>query len=457
MYKRRILIRMHNVGTKLLLLVFCIFFLVDAEAKRKTEPAPLEVNQKEIQEGVMSLADSWLSLVSEGYQSFETQVETPELRLSAKKMRFGAMASAVEIATIPYAGRALLDMMVLSSLSRTIWERHWLATYGAPAQQLADTFTVVENEIWQFASRFATPEQLEELHKLIDQWLADHPDALAANFVRFSDFGSLRGAPALIAATKPGGWLSTARSAAAAAEGIQELSERAMFLAVRMQELMASRLDLSVAETLATPEINQLLDDVSGFRKIAEEYAVLIEKLPADVTQEIDALISSSLLKISAEREAMIVQMMSEISLERQAAIEQLMESVGQERSAALRQTLDGLQSESDAVLSSIATIVIWSNLQAKALFNRVFVLAVCLFLLYFLLRLVYRYMRDRETFTFRHVMETIVLLAITSVPIIIIGVLFVEYTEPDMAEIEKIGSQMRAAEAELSKGETRK
>ena len=33
---------------------------------------------------------------------------------------------------------------------------------------------------------------------------------------------------------------------------VQELSERALFLAVRLQELVANRMDLGVAETLAT-------------------------------------------------------------------------------------------------------------------------------------------------------------------------------------------------------------
>ena len=78
----------------------------------------------------MSLADNWLSLVSQGYQTFESQAETPELRLSAKQMRFEAISSAVEIAIVPYPGRALLDMMVLASLNKATWDRHWLSTYG---------------------------------------------------------------------------------------------------------------------------------------------------------------------------------------------------------------------------------------------------------------------------------------------------------------------------------------
>ena len=431
-------------------IVCCIFFLNDAEAKRKTKPEPTQLNQEAMQEGVMSFADSWLSLVSLGYEEFESRAETPQLRVSAKKMRFGAMTSAVEIATIAYPGRALLDMMVMASLNKATWDRHWLSNYGAPAQLLSDNYALLEKDIWQFASRFATGEQLAELRLLVDQWLIEHPDAVTASFVRFTDFGALRRSPALVAATKPGGWLSTARDVAATAKNMEKLSERALFLALRMQELMASRFELSVAETLSTPEILQLLNDVSGFRKLAEDYAGLMERLPADVAQEIDALVTSSLLKIGAEREAMIEQAMSEISHEREAAITQVMESISLERTAALEQTLEGIAIERSTLLKTIAQIVIWSDLQAKATFARIFILAACLFLLYFLLRLVYRYMRDRETFTFRHVLETVILLVIAAIPIMVIGVLFVEFTAPDVARIEQIAAEVQTTTGKL-------
>ena len=395
----------------------------------------------------MSLVDSWLSQVAQGYQTFESQAETPELRVSAKQMKFAAMSSAVEIAIVPYPGRALLDMMVLASLNKATWDRHWLSTYGAPAKQLSDTYAMLEKEVWEFAAKFSTLEQRKELQKLIDQWLADHPEAKSVSFVRFSDFGSLRDVPALVEATKPGGWLSTFRSAAASANQMQEFGERAMYLALRMQALIASRLELSVAETLASPEINQLFRDVSGFRQVAEDYAVLMEKLPSDMTKEVDTLITDSLVKIGSEREAI----MSAISTEREAALSQLLEGISQERSAALVQTMKGLEVERDAVLKTITAVVLWSDLQAKAIFNRVFVLIACLILLYFLMRLVYRYMRARDTFTYVDVIKTIVLLLITAVPVIALGVWFVDYTMPDKARLLQLEAEFSAEKAKLT------
>jgi hypothetical protein len=430
---------MRVIFSLLLSLVCCAAFVGEAEARRKSEPEPPQVNLNAIQEGVMSFADSWLTLTSQGYLAFEAAAESPELRVQAKKMRVGALTSAVEIATIPHPGRALLDMLVMSTLNRATWDRHWLSRYGAPAQLLSDTDALLEDEVWRFAAGFASPAQLGELRVLTDQWLRDNPDATTASFVRFTDFGSLRNSPALIEATKPGGWLSTARDVAAAAQSMQELSERALFLAVRIQELMASRAELSVAEILANPEILQLFDDISGFRDIAEDYAALTEKLPAEVAAQMDTLVSSSLDKVEAGIPPLVNQIMSEVSVEREAAISQLMETISLERSAALVQTLEGIQTERSALLKAIAQIVIWGDFQAKAMFARVFVLTACLVVLYFLLRLVYRFMRERETFGIKQVLETILVLVVTAIPIMLIGVLVIEFTKPDLAEIEQM------------------
>jgi hypothetical protein len=430
---------MRVIFSLLLSLVCCAAFVGEAEARRKSEPEPPQVNLNAIQEGVMSFADSWLTLTSQGYLAFEAAAESPELRVQAKKMRVGALTSAVEIATIPHPGRALLDMLVMSTLNRATWDRHWLSRYGAPAQLLSDNYALLEDEVWRFAAGFASPAQLGELRVLTDQWLRDNPDATTASFVRFTDFGSLRNSPALIEATKPGGWLSTARDVAAAAQSMQELSERALFLAVRIQELMASRAELSVAEILANPEILQLFDDISGFRDIAEDYAALTEKLPAEVAAQMDTLVSSSLDKVEAGIPHLVNQIMSEVSVEREAAISQLMETISLERSAALVQTLEGIQTERSALLKAIAQIVIWGDFQAKAMFARVFVLTACLVVLYFLLRLVYRFMRERETFGIKQVLETIFVLVVTAIPIMLIGVLVIEFTKPDLAEIEQM------------------
>jgi hypothetical protein len=59
------------------------------------------------------------------------------------------------------------------------------------------------------------------------------------------------------------------------------LGDRALYLLSRMVELVNSRAHLTVQELLLTPDIAQLLVDVTKVRQVSERYAALIEALPA--------------------------------------------------------------------------------------------------------------------------------------------------------------------------------
>jgi len=437
--------QMRRVTTsKLALLIFAAFVCASADAKRKEEPPP--INFAEIQAGVMSFADSWIGLTGQGFGVVMDRLDDPQRRLEIRRMRYRSMSGAVDIATGPYPGFALLDMMVFASLSRATWDRVWPQRYPETGRQLAATFGQLENEIWGFGAAYLDADQRAETRALVNDWLARNPDIEAASFVRFSDFGSLGRSPRMQQETKPGGLLSPVRDAAAAATAIQETSERAMYLAFRMQNLIAERAELTLDGVLARDDITKLLSDVSGFREVAEEYARLMDDLPADV----ERLVSKAMVGISAEREATISQAMTALSEEREAAIEQLARSVAVERKAALEQVLEGIQGERSEMMGLVLDLVIYTDLQAKATFARIFVLSACLILLYFLLRLVYRYMRGREQFNFQSVVATIVLLFLSAAAIAGIGVMFVEISKPDLERIEALQRKLEAAQDEL-------
>jgi len=429
---------------KLTLLLCFVFIWTTADAKRKEDLPP--VNFAEIQAGVMSFADSWIGLTGQGYNVVMESLVDPRMQLETRRMRYRSMSGAVDIATGPYPGFALLDMMVFASLSKATWDRVWPERYPESGRQLANTFERLESEIWAYGAAYLDDGQREEIRALIDDWLTRNPDIEAASFVRFSDFGSLGRSPRIQQETKPGGLLSPVRDAAAAATAIQETSERAIYLAFRMQNLMAERAELSLDGVLAREDISQLFHDVSGFREVSEEYARLIDRLPADV----ERLVSKAMIAISEEREATITQAITALSEEREAAIEQLARSVTSERQAALKQVLEGVQGERNEMMGLVLDLVVYSDLQAKATFARIFVLSACLILLYFLLRLVYRYMRGREHFHFGAVVSTILLLFLSATSIGAIGVMFVEYSKPDLLRIEALKQKLDSAQGEL-------
>lgn len=418
---------------------------ISGEADRREEPAQPTIDFNEIQTGVMAFADSWLALVGQGFTELVANTEEPRRRNLLRQIRYTSIVSAVDIAAGPYPGLAMVDMMVMAALSRATWDRHWVPQLGDAAAQLSNSYAQLERTIWALGGKYLSAAQLGELRRLADHWLTENPDAKAASFVRFNDLGALGLSPELRTEQRSGGLLSTVESAVETAESIEAMTERALFLAVRMPAIASERMELGVAQVVASDEVSQLLGDVSGFRRVAEEYSKILEDLPDDV----EHVISSGLNQISAERTAAVEQIMKEISTEREAAIVQLMSAISTERQAALEQTIAGISVERAEMMGLVLHLVAWADLQAKTTFSRIFVLSACLILLYFLLRLVYRYMSNRDDFNFGRAVGTVVLLCITALPIIAIGTLYVEFSRPDMDRIRTMEDQLRALQAE--------
>ena len=59
--------------------------------------------------------------------------------------------------------------------------------------------------------------------------------------------------------------------------------------------------------------------------------------------------------------------------------------------------------------------------------------------------------MRARDTFTYGDVIKTVVLLLITAVPIVALGVWFVDYTMPDKARLIQLEAEFSAEKADLT------
>ena len=192
---------------------------------------------REIQSGVMSMADTWASSTRQATRVILEQTEDPSARLDLQRNWYYSALSMYDIAAGPYPGIAMLDMMVVASLSRGIWERRGPERYGEAAQPMSKVLGDLEEEIWSFAAGYLNADQRQELTELVQEWLADNPGARSASFIRLSDFGELGRKPTLEQAVQKGGFLSPIRDAAETAEEVKELAERALFLVLAFPTL----------------------------------------------------------------------------------------------------------------------------------------------------------------------------------------------------------------------------
>jgi outer membrane protein OmpA-like peptidoglycan-associated protein len=406
----------------------------------------------EIQAAVMSFADSWAAQINEATIKLEKAVSTSEASSHMDRLRLYSMAAMFDIAASPNPGVSMLDMMVLATLTRTVWEEHWgPQVYGQAAQPLIAVLRRLEEDAWGFAAKLLTPQQLQAIRQTIREWRARYPGKTNVNFIRFSDFGELGRKPSLEAAIQPGGLLGPVKEAAAAADEIRDMGDRALYLLVRMQELMSSRLEMSMKTLLRTPEMQQLLDDINGFRGSSERYAELLEALPAAVSTQTLALIDPTLDKISKERQAAIEQVLVGIAQERQEALEQVLAGVGQERAATVRDVLLGIEQERGALARDVARLLHQGSRETAVIVGHIFVFAAALVLLYFLLRLAYHFFSQPLAQAWYAKAGRLALVGVVGLPVIAAALAYAHYTASKLTlefQTNRAGSTAPAADA---------
>ena len=267
----------------------------------------LQMSQEELQAAVISYANRFIATIGQAAFDLETAIQTKEGRLVAAARKVYSLSAVAEIAAGPRPGPALLDLVVLTTLNRMVWDAYWRPqVFGMPASIMVDAFENMEADAWRLAGMVMTAAQMEELRDLIVDWLADHPDQVAVDYIRFSDFGGLGKKPNLKEIQKPGGLLAPVREAVAAVDEVRMTSERAMFLLTKMQLIMGFQAELIYKQLATQPEMDTLLADISGFRKTADRFADMVEKLPAQVAGERSAALADAGQLIARERTAVL-------------------------------------------------------------------------------------------------------------------------------------------------------
>lgn len=266
-----------------------------------------QMTQEELQAAVISYANRFIATIGQAAFDLETKIPTKEGRLMASYRKVYSLSAATEIAAGPNPGPALLDLVVMTTLNRMVWDNYWRPQiFGIPATIMVEAFEKMETDAWNLAAKVMTPDQMDELYDLISEWYANHSDQRAVDYIRFSDFGEIGKKPNLKEIQKPGGLLAPVQEATAAVDEVRMTSERAMFLLTKMQLIMGFQAELVYKQLIMQPEMDTLLKDISGFRSTADRFADLAEKLPAQVADERAAAFSDAERLLARERTALL-------------------------------------------------------------------------------------------------------------------------------------------------------
>lgn len=275
--------------------------------KESAEKTGSVMTQEQLQSAVISYANRFIATIGQAAVQLEKEIPTPEGRMTAAARKVYSLSAVTEIAAGPNPGPALLDLAVMATLNRMVWEEYWRPqVFGMPATIMVDAFKKMEKDVMGLVAKVMTPEQRREFKDLIIDWYSNNPGQIAVDYIRFSDFGDLGKKPNLKEIQKPGGLLAPVREATQAVDEVRMTSERAMFLLTKMQIIMGFQVELVYKQLIMQPEMNTILKDISGFRTTADRFAELLEQLPEQVTDERSATITDVSNLVARERKALL-------------------------------------------------------------------------------------------------------------------------------------------------------
>ena len=297
---------------------------VVGHAAKKT-PDTYVVTEAELQLDLMSYADRYASVAAQAIDDVERMGPPPETRRAILGDLVYSAAAAFTIAADPDPQLALLDMVVMTTLGRMVFEDYWRPRLGAPTETVITAFEMLERDIWTVAAPILDQAQQQELRERIEAFHAENPELSTFSNLRFADFPSKR-ASSTLKKKKSGGIFSSVRNITDQVEQTRLMAERAMYLSTRLPLLTGGFADIWVSRLSFNPAVEELRTDVRTFAEVSDRLATVAEQLPAQITSERTETIEQLIQEVGTFRNETIVQLLDGVASEREATIRQFIE-----------------------------------------------------------------------------------------------------------------------------------
>ena len=306
--------------------------------------AAKQVTPAELRALAMSAADSYATAIAQASDQLRSSTTQPAVADWAWQNKIATSLASFTNATGPDDALCLLDMVLFATLKRQGLEDHWIPTLlkdeGKPVLEI---YRRAENDVWATAGKSMTKAQQQEMRELIDQWKQKHPGQYYVSHVRFADMASQLGfgadhprgkAPGSLFGLLGVDPLAGLDPVTAELRNYRALSERMIYMSVRMPLVLGWQVEYAANRATSTPEVHRMLDSFERFTGITGRFTELIEKLPADITKERQAALVQVQQVVKDERQAALTQVHEVVKDERQAAVDQVNQRVDGQRQA---------------------------------------------------------------------------------------------------------------------------
>jgi len=292
----------------------------DREEVKDTTPA-------EVRGLAMGAADSYATAIAQATDQLRASTTRPAVADWAWQTKIATTLASFTSATGPSDSACLLDMVLFATLKRHAMEEHWIPNLlheeGKPALEV---YRRAEDDVWKTAGKALTREQQGELRAAIDRWRREHPGQYYVSHLRFADLAADLGFHAESPQAKAPGSifgllhidpLAGLDPVTAELRNYRALSERMIYMSVRLPLVLGWQVEYAAIRATATPEVHRMVDTAEGFLALARN-------LPADVAKERSAALQQVQEIVKAEREATVKQVDERVAGQREAVTKTL-------------------------------------------------------------------------------------------------------------------------------------
>lgn len=293
-------------------------------------------DQKAIQAMLIGFADKYLSTLTQiSHEIAASEPANPELRATIHAYKLNSARSALEIATGPNPGIALIDMLVFARLQRlSMQDPRWPEFTDTQRQRIVASLKNLEYDIWDSAGRYLSVDEESELKELIERWRRKNPDIRYVFYIRFDDFAVNRLDSTLADKVRKGGFLVDVSDVSRSADEAILLAERAMQMTNRLPLLLSWEIETLFYRLATSIEARQALDQSAKVTSSLQSFAATVEDLPKQIAVERKTTIDQIANVLGKERGAAIHDVGELFATQRLATIENLHNVLATERAA---------------------------------------------------------------------------------------------------------------------------
>ncbi|MGH7290611.1 MAG: hypothetical protein ACREJT_05335, partial [Myxococcota bacterium] len=316
----------------------------------KIGPAGLTPGQLQLE--VMGFADLYSDAISQAMEDSWTSGMPTQTRARMLELNLGGLEAAMRIAASPNPFTGLLDMTVMVSLQKLVWEEYWVPeVFQEQGYDMLAALEMLEREAWKIADDALSPDQVQAVRDMVVEVRKRYPHQVFVANLRASEIAADRAQSQLDVAGE-GSFLSlfALDPLASLTPATRELAqtrlfaERAFFYASRMPILIRWEALLLIDNAVSLPEARSAMESIDRTSRALEQGAQVAQDLETQLPVEREAAINQIADRVTQQREAMISQVFSGITAERQSILAAL-----DDEQLRLRGTLTDLRSTVEA------------------------------------------------------------------------------------------------------------